>query len=571
MMKKWDPKLTAILTTWAGLAVCLILWVARFVGAEHTLYSWDYLNFWLWSASLGKLVRHDFLSGVWTFAMSLHREYNNVPMAPSALVMALWGSSRLNYVLANVFFWILPALSCAMFLLIQPVYANFWQVVWSIAALFSLMLSPLPWEVTLLGFEDVGGLICVVIVTELFLRTDVRSRNLRRWITIGAVLALLAIFRRWYLFLAIALLLVAAVEATFYALRHLLRTQTISLQSMSQWFFGLMVCVATFVSVYGLITFPLAIRRAGVDYSYQYAAYQHGDSPWTAIAANLNVVVQYFGFGQVILCGCCFVVGLSLGGIRRKVLYLFAPAFVALVFFSRIQTMGTHHALLVYLGMIGTPLVVSKELVVSGGPIQNKWGWVVLCGAVVFAGLGFQTTFSASSLWSAELASVLPKMKVLPKRRHDLPQIEALFHFVEVKVAADCPQPCVYLIASSQEFNSSMLTGAPYSLNEFLPSASCISNTHDVDRRDGFPQELVNARLVLLAVPLQTHLVRNQKVISVPYQLFLSDQGIAKAFVKDPESFNLDDGIRVFAYSRVRSATPEEIANFHDLTGIPGK
>jgi hypothetical protein len=501
--------------------------------------------------------------------MSLHKEYNNVPMAPSAVVMALWGPSRLNYILTNVVFWVIPSLSCVMFLLIGVIYGRWWQAAWTAGAMICLMLTPIPWTVTLLGFEDVGGLICVCIATYLFIRTEVQSRDVRRWMKMGAVLALLAVFRRWYLFLVIGLLLLVSAEATLYAMLSWFRSRTLFWRSMSSSISGPVISLATFAGAYGLVTFPLSVRRLRISYSYQYAAYQHGDSAWTAILANLGVLVQYYGLGQIILCLGCFVAALASPATRRTVLYLFVPACLAVVFFSRIQTLDPHQTLLVYLGLVVTPLVFSKNLLVSGSHLERKCGWIVLAVAVLLAGLSFQATFSSLSFPSSKLAAFLPKIRILPKRRNDLQEIENLFRFIERKAPVESSQHSVYVIASSWEFNSSLLEGAEYSLHQSLPVTQYISNTHDVDRRDGFPEELETASLVLVAVPLQTHLVHEQKVITVPYRLFLTGQGFAQAFVKDPESFNLDEAIRVYAYDRARPSTAEEIANLHELMEIP--
>jgi hypothetical protein len=165
-----------------------------------------------------------------------------------------------------------------------------------------------------------------------------------------------------------------------------------------------------------------------------------------------------------------------------------------------------------------------------------------------------------------------PALRVQPAQRHDLTEIEALMRFVGDKVVNPPGRPPVhdvYLLSSSQLLNSSLLDGASFQLNTPLPAQDYICSTHDVDRRDGFPDSLVTARLVLVADPIQTHLQEEQKVLTVPARLFLQGQGFARAFTRDPRTFQFDQGVRVYVFERARPSTPEEIALLHEQIGLP--
>jgi hypothetical protein len=165
-------------------------------------------------------------------------------------------------------------------------------------------------------------------------------------------------------------------------------------------------------------------------------------------------------------------------------------------------------------------------------------------------------------------------MKWQPMVRHDLPQFEALLQFVESKVddhTGRPPHPCVYLLSSSELLNSSSLWSADLQFQRPMPVEAYIYNTHDIDRRDGFPDDLVSASLVLVADPLQTQFDQGQNVITVPARMFLNQEGFAEAFVRDSQTFQLDNGIRVYAYERMRPSTPQEIEQLHELIGLSSK
>jgi hypothetical protein len=168
--------------------------------------------------------------------------------------------------------------------------------------------------------------------------------------------------------------------------------------------------------------------------------------------------------------------------------------------------------------------------------------------------------------------SLFPTNRIQPIQRHDLPEIEALMRFIGDKVSNPPGQPPVknvYLLSSSLLFNSSNLGTAGFQLNKPLPATDSICQTSDVDLRDGFPDSLLTAEIVLVADPVQTHLKEEQKVLAVPARMFLQGRGFAQAFTRDPKVFQLDQGVHVYTFERVRPSTPEEIAQLREEVGVP--
>jgi hypothetical protein len=161
-----------------------------------------------------------------------------------------------------------------------------------------------------------------------------------------------------------------------------------------------------------------------------------------------------------------------------------------------------------------------------------------------------------------------------PVQRTDLDEIARLMQFIGGKVSTAPGQPTprdIYVLSSSWAFNSSYLETAGFQLRQQLPAGDRICDTHDVDFRDGFPGELVTAQVVVLAEPIQSHLIAEQKVIAVPFRMFSQGTGFAQAFTRDPEIFHLDQGIRVSIFERTRASTPGEIQELREEIGLPLK
>ncbi|MCE0497487.1 MAG: hypothetical protein LV481_06015 [Methylacidiphilales bacterium] len=515
---------------------------------------------------------HSVLSSIAVLGRYMHHDYNLVCAVPSACMMALFGGSRLCDIVSNVVFLLIPSVTFCVWFLIKVPQTTWPHAVWSVLAFLALLLVPLPWIVTLNGLTDVGGLIVAAVATDLFIRTDIRSRDVIRWLSIGAALAILALCKRWYLYLDVGLLVVLLVEIALDFIATSRRSRSVTLVSVYQAAYGPFFCAWGLVGVY-FLSFPLPVEILTTNYSRIYTSYQTNGSWLATLGTNFVALFRYFGLAQVALALLCFVVALFLTQARRGALYLYLPGWVAWLFFSRVAEMGIHHILLFYIATAVMPLFLARQLLSSPGlPDRKPWGWVLLVVAVLVSGLSFWSVFSPSPPLGSSLAqAAFPVVRRQPVQRHDLGEIEALVRFIGDKVGSPPgvpPARDVYVLASSDLFNSSLLSSAGFQLNESLPAQDHVCITKDVDVRDGFPDQLVSARLVLVTDPIQTDLPSRQKVMTVPARLFLRGEGFAHAFTRDPRIFQLDQGVRVYVFERVRPSTPEEIMQLHEQLGL---
>jgi hypothetical protein len=387
-------------------------------------------------------------------------------------------------------------------------------------------------------------------------------------------MALTALSKRWFLYLVIGQMAVLWVETGLEIIAASRRSRSITLSSIGAAIYGPFLCVCSLAGVY-FLSFPLPFKILTTDYSTIFAAYQTSDSWLSQIVDNLGHIVQQFGIAQTVLSFLCFVAALFFTQTRRAAVYLYVPALAAWADFSKVQNMAEQHILLVYIALAVTPLFLAQQLLSAKLPAGKAWGWSVLALMVLISCLSFESVFaSAPPLGSSFVQAMLPTYRKPPAQRHDIAELEALMNFVGDKVATASGKPPVadvYLLSSSQLLNSSHLSTLGLQLNEVLPAGDHICLTNDVDLRDGFPNLLLSAKLVLVADPVQTHLAADQKVITVPVRMFLQDEAFAHAFTRDPHSFQLDDGVRVYAFERVRPSTPEEIDQLRREIGVPSK
>jgi hypothetical protein len=148
--------------------------------------------------------------------------------------------------------------------------------------------------------------------------------------------------------------------------------------------------------------------------------------------------------------------------------------------------------------------------------------------------------------------------------RNDANEIDRMLTTLEELANAQGDR--VYVLASSDTFNCSILLNAYLTLNRYENIDHYIKWTHDVDKRDGFPQKFLKAKYVLVGVPIQYHLKpADQRVIGIPAELILSRKGIGTSFHKLPYEFTLDGGVKVYIYEKIKPFSDADIESLSSM------
>jgi hypothetical protein len=165
--------------------------------------------------------------------------------------------------------------------------------------------------------------------------------------------------------------------------------------------------------------------------------------------------------------------------------------------------------------------------------------------------------------WADVLGPLAPTVRNRPVVRTDVAEVERLLGYLDAEVAR---RPgYIYVLGSSASFSDQALAFANLSLGTDFVSTGLILQGAHVDRRDGFPRSLLDSQYVVVANPPQVHLGEaHQQVVVIPTQSFIDGGNVARAFAKMPAEFQLDNGVSVSVYARVRPILDDEIAELSD-------
>lgn len=546
-------------------AICLFS--AQFVNQELTLYYWDQIIYWNAARHLTAGLLHADLPSVlaWVLHTIRYDDYNALGALPIAPIMAQLEDSRLSYILS------VAALygSCALLTLLVAIGKlgvpqgdrdGFW-IYWALTA--TLMVFSTFWEPVLAGFWDLGGVALSTGVIALWFRRAPVNHHMGTLIAIGMLLALLALFRRWYAFWSVSFLGIAVLDGLWGYLRGADR----SLAGLARALLPSALVGVVAAGLFVLIAHPLLSRVSSTDYSDIYFAYKmHG-----SVADELAWVVDYFGFFPVVVLVLSSI-GLCLLPEYRRVSVLLVSQMV--VMFVLMRTIQDHHSHHWYLYCSGVLVLVSLFVLHLLSRLPSAWKKCAFLTAFTAAGLLVTaSTFSRTAGPVADaLGFLVPRHKLYPQVRADIPELVRLLVHLERRLRNN--PSTVYVLSSSSVFSYSHLNAANLSFGLNFITPTKVVKAAMIDRRDGFPHQLLAARYVVVASPEQYHLrPDDQRTIGIPVRSLLEGKNIGKAFQRHPEVFQLEHGVTISVYERVRDFSAEELAEFAGLfrDAYPGR
>lgn len=535
----------------------------HFVGQERYIYFWDWGWYWMRFRELSASLAQDPLQTLQTVAADVPRaDYNLLPIVPLAPLGWLLGTARLPYVLAITNLFLLPAVLLFGLLvgrLSRECGGRATYAVFALAISTILILHPL-WAPVLRGQPDVVGVLIIALILLIYLGKPLDQQRLPVLLGMGLLLCLLVLLRRWYAYWAVALFPAAALaQAVALIGRHGLAWRTY-LRAVR----NIVIIGVTFLTALFSLAEPFAVRALVTDYSDIFSAYKGTRS----LREAAEVAARYLG--QPLLVGG--VAGLAWLTLRRETrafgAFLAAQAAIAFVLFIRVQDLAQHHYYLLVPALAVGIAALQAAVWIS---MARTWQKSLVAGLIFTLLLaGSAAVFlPAAAAVCGRLEALLPQVRYFPLVRNDLTALDGLMDSLEAlerKQAGD-----IYAVTSSVVLNHDILRNA--CLLSPRPRTICgrVLITHDVDKRDGFPHQFLQARYAVVAVPIQYHLhPEDQRVIGVLAREILSGGGIGAAFQRLPGETVLDDGVRVWIYERVRpfeqpalAALFEELARYY--------
>jgi hypothetical protein len=538
------------------------LYCLHYIVASQDIMFWDFMHYREMSMLVASILDQDKgIALLKLFVNSLKDEYSLLPALTPGLVLAATSPmSRAWYEASLVLFYAAPAY-IALGVLTRDIAERFGprhsaggnrSAMLAVAITATFAAYPTGVAIAARGMPDVGGLILVVAAirfTDRLARLlalppghDARIGRLVRRVALALSLCLFGmfLFRRWYAFAAVGILAMLAVESLF-----LVATRG------AQFRWRQAIGAAAFV---GLVLLALgapvlidwAPNPARHDYVAIYAAYKK------TLDGILSDVFDWYGASLLVAAiGCAiFLCARSRDG--RLLRLTCGSCVIAALLFLRVQSPATHHAYLLtpaFAAPIAAVILLAFE----------RWK---ARGLLALAGLGAVTLTPAMSSWA--VPGLAPIAGQPPAPRADLDELRRLRTWYEVNARPD-HRLCV--LASSYTINDGLVRdlwqlhpkGWPFIADP--QSKPDVAMMH-VDARDGAPGDAIKGcSIVLVGDPIQTHLIpAYQQTAILPAMEMLTMAGIGANYRRTGEAFNLEKGVKLIAFERLRPLDDADVA-----------
>ena len=516
-----------------------------YISQEQYSYFWDYSRYSQQISGLISKLQKSPLEGIFSVLLSFFDDYTQLPLLLLLPIRALAGDSRFGFILSIVLVYGISFSLVMGAVVARLVHSNRRFAFWSAA--FMALLVPSTWVPMLRGFPDLGGstllLLAVLVYWQDF---SLEQKSQRRWIAF--LLALSVLFRRYFVYGVRTFLLTAVWMSAAYLIRQSpLRPWVQSLKTA-------LLRIGQTTIVFILFAFIVFLKALLINYRALYASYE------ASTLANLEYYIQSFGG---LLLGLS-AVGFGIASLSRKVSQ------------PRLRFLGVWGLLcglqwIFFARQISVQYTTNFVLFIVCGLSLLSWSvvqhwrppfWAALLA--LLATLLNNMAFSLSQGWLqglSPLVSLSERLALLSRReaplyREDYAEIVALVNELRQKSHADLP---IYVAASSYTLNSSVLEVAEQQIRsqKTLP----LVKPANIDSRDFYPLNgLMRSHFVVVATPTQYHVdPQEQKLVGSVVAAFQEHKAIGTDFRPLPVRFNLEKGVSVSIYERIRPTSIQTV------------
>lgn len=525
-----------------------------YIKQEHYIYNWDLVGYWEQYTYIGhNLVRTPIASIKDILTSIRYNDYNYLPVIPLLPFYYLFGESRIGYILAISNIYLLPSIIILTYLS-EKIINSYRQD--TDLTIFSLILITIAlfgslWVPTLRGYPDVGGIVFIGLILLIYVERPPEKQNLILLFLTAICLFIISINRRYYNFWVIAFFIAAFLERfSFIAIN-----EAKSYKDYLKLIRNLIIVCAVYIISYFIIAEPLLKKQITTDWSSVYGAYKHNLS-WMHRALDFP---NHFGLLFSILSILGLFFSIRIKRIRYFILFIALQAVIIIIAFTRVQSFDFHQYLLISSAFLILAAMFIERSVSFFKNLLPRIIYIFIY--LVFIITTFAYTFIPNFDKPQSIAFLFPKEVFKPLVRGDMQEIRKLVEFIE-QLSANEPAATFYVLASSEVLNSSIMKNAIRANDEDSPLIPQINTTADVDKRDGLPFELFDSKYLIIADPIQYHLgEKDQRVISIPAEKISKNEGIGLNYRKLPNSFNLDDNVKLYVYERENPPDYPEITD----------
>jgi hypothetical protein len=538
MKSRWGPGPTDAALLIALVAVVLSVTYA-YVTSERFFYFWDYAVYQDLAFSTASAFRQSWGAGWSEVRRSLRDDYNALFALPLAPLLGGRHDSRLAFELCLALAYLCPfALSIGLLatrVVTGPARTVFWTAAWL------TLLIPMSWIPTLHGYPDAGAATLVVLALWVYLSGD-EHRRTRDAALVGALLTLSVLFRRHFLYAAVAFVLSAVLYEIAYAIvrhrrgGHELRKDGAAL--------GARILVAALAAT----AVVAALGRGFVErlWSYDFVRLYRGyEEPPLVV---LGWYASAYGGAATALAAVGVVAGWRRGIVHRPrmALVVLFGAVSAVQWLLAVRQVGEQYTLhftpVLAIGLVALLWTIwSIEAPLWRALARTAFALVLVANAI----FGLSTVADGSSVRDAFGGGWPPLVRW---------DYDRLSEFVAYLRQTSNPEQGIYVVASSHAINRDLLRHAEWTLHGRGDARLDLLTAPTIDSLDQYPlAAMLEADHVVLVQPFQAHLrPEEQRVLRVVYDLFAGDKEIARDFTARPDRFSLDHGATISVYSRRR-------------------
>lgn len=554
--------------TWlaaGALLICALLLAYWIQSRTSYVFFWDFRNYWEKTETLHALMSQ----GKWREAMaaftySYTGNYSMLPaVGPSMFALLAGTSTRTVYALAVTALYAVPAYLMVVLLARrvldgdEVVASPLSSASWVLASFVALVGLPTYFGTTQLLMPDIGGVVIVVaaILSASALLASLREPHvepegwqipgglLRASLSLGVLVALMFVFRRWYGLAAAGIGCVLAALVLFEVAQAGATRKVVLARAVA----AAVLVAAAALPLLCWYLFAWSGELGKHDYSELYASYDF------SLADDARQFLQRFGVIVPLLCVVGGVCLFRWGRDRRLLFLLVTSSFIACVLFLSIQSPGRHHFFLLMplMGamLAGLSIVIARRF----GDLAS------LCLALVLVVGGLLATPPMRGITGI---SAFPGYDDwLPRRQ---PHAEGLAEISKWLASPDNAGRKFCLIASSATINQGVFD----ELWQILPDVprrygQRMIYLGQVDSVDGPPAPGIRScGIFLVGVPFQGHLPPGQQTtLEIVQKDMVDGTGIGAAVDQEPRVFPMDEGIEIRGYRTNREITQEEYAD----------
>lgn len=520
-LKPWQRNVIYFLVIALIVNILAVIYITK----SNFIYFWDDSTYWDISRKIAAGVFDE--GGFWknVYKSIGTQDYNYIAGLPSALLVKLFGESRLVYVLGLVNMYLIPSYIMIYLLAMKVSKAP------KIATALTILLCPTMMFLAFNGFVDIGGLFICLLCFNLYYTKDGKKDGIWRYIVIGLLLVIVMLWRRWYAFFVVSFVTAMIADCVLFKRKWYNAAATVMVIGSV-----LVLCFRDFV-----------IQRLMNDYGNLYAGYKF------SMMTDFKLITRYFGLIYIGMLAVCSVIA-AVKRKEKRTFFMWVQIVVCLFMFVSTQTHGQQHLLLYVPSLIILTLIIIKY-------ITKEW---MLIGISLLAVIHSVNVYiprkQPSNIQEIKSLSAMPSFSMLTVRRDDTDEILALKRKLDETVYTG---DSLGVLASSFTLNEDILKNVEPSLGVKTMRDNYIVSLPQVDSRDVDLSALYNVNYVLAAFPAQTHLAPgSQTVIEEAVRSFGEYTDIATAYEEVEGSETVIDDITVKLFHRVRDERAIDIAAF---------